>query len=388
MSRTAWRHRSARRVDLKSIYGFMFSGVLHLALCILVGLMLMPLGDGRLRVLEMEITLDEPAAELVVVDLEPDLGEFDDQLHWNLPGDAAEAPLHVDDPWSVITSAGGGEGAVGSNATSRGASGGRGQTSFFGTVVQGDQFVYILDLSPSMNARRGKRLERAVLELLRSIDELNDEQAFYVLVFGYRTRRVFDDDSLVPSFVPATLENKRRLRQWLAGLNTISGTDPREALKTALIMHPSAIFLLSDGEFNKPARDTVFTRGLEVDDVMTRWKSAPVFTIAFEDSANELHMQAIANMSGGQHRFVPRPRGESAGTANLSYQVLPRYRKAIEAFEFGDETPAEYYLRLAKFMSDSGASRQANQYYQRVVDQFPDTAAAREAERQLSKSGS
>lgn len=130
------------------------------------------------------------------------------------------------------------------------------QAEYFGTIADGDRFVYVLDVSDSMNRRSGgtsrpsSRFEGASAELLRSIGQLTEDQWFYVILFSHQTRRMFDDNSVVPQMVPATPDNKARLRRWLASVKAGGGTDPRQALRLALELKPSAVFLLSDGEFN------------------------------------------------------------------------------------------------------------------------------------------
>ena len=196
-----------------------------------------------------------------------------------------------------------------------------------------------------MNARNGRRLERAVIELLRSIAQLRDDQSFYVIVFGWATRRMFDDDSDIPEMLPATLGNKRRLRQWLAEVQTISGTDPRRSLQLALEMEPSAVFLLSDGSFNQPTTSRYLeSRGPEVIDVVieTNPGNVPVHTIAFEDRGSEKAMQNIAGVSGGEHRFVAEPRDlkgsrRAPRTRRATRdRVSPSYRHTVLSFPLGD----------------------------------------------------
>ena len=219
---------------------------------------------------------------------------------------------------------------------------GTGSASFFGAVANGSRFVYILDVSPSMNHREGQRLERAVLELLRSIDPLTAEQSFYVIVFGWQTRRMFDDGAAIPETVPATLKNKRALRSWLAGLTTLVGTDPTQAVKTALGMKPSAIFLLSDGEFNRPGR----RRGSggvarSVINAIRRARSdrIPVHTITYEDRAGERAMDRIASESGGLNRFVRAPAGMAPASRRkpLRYKVWPNFRRSVSEYGFAKE---------------------------------------------------
>ncbi|HVA51212.1 MAG TPA: hypothetical protein VNH11_33025 [Pirellulales bacterium] len=179
--------------------------------------------------------------------------------------------------------------------------------SFFGTAALGDQFVYVVDISPSMNIGWGRgpgqisRLIRALAELRASIERLSPGQSFYVVLFNGETRRMFDDESVLPRALPATPENKRRLNAWLASVRTGESTDPRRALQLALKMRPSALFLLSDGRFDQQAT-SVF-------ELIDRQKGArtPIHTIAYEDARSCRDLEQIARLTGGEYRFVPPP---------------------------------------------------------------------------------
>ncbi len=63
---------------------------------------------------------------------------------------------------------------------------------------------------------------------VNSIEQLDDDQSFYVILFCAETRRMFDDASPIPEMLPATRANKTRLGDWLApkrpgGLQRLGG---------------------------------------------------------------------------------------------------------------------------------------------------------------------
>ncbi len=98
------------------------------------------------------------------------------------------------------------------------ASGTSGQSEFFGISAYGNEFVYVLDMSTSMleKSRYGRtRFQVAAEELIRLVDNLTEDQKFFVILFCYQTRLLFDRNSAVPKMVPATPSNKRVLRAWL-----------------------------------------------------------------------------------------------------------------------------------------------------------------------------
>lgn len=397
--------------DHKPWYGWSISTVIHLSLVIAVSLLLMPSGDGTSELLEVEITFEDIGADLVALEsftaeldsLEDDVAHDDDSASIFEETD----PLEISSPLETlaIENADGTGGDGSSTAARSGHSGGAGQTSFFGTVAQGNSFVYILDVSPSMNARHGKRLERTVLELLQSLDQLTEKQRFYVLVFGWQTKKMFSGEQIFPSPIPASLENKQRLRDWLAQIQTISGTDPRKALEFGLALNPSAIFFLSDGEFNKPDRSKFFgDESDEAEDVIAAGNSnaIPIHTVAFEDHSCEARMNGIAKMTNGQHRFVPAP--DPRESMSSAPHVSKEFRKTVGSFVFGEggvasagtemiassvdqvvEARAMYRLQLAKMLEETSKPSMARRYYERVAQEYPNTQAASKATASLKK---
>ena len=325
--------------------GWGTSAIVHAVFLVVITLLLVPMGATGTP-FEFSLAPAHPKADLTV--LEPLVAAAKPTQTGRLSStelsDHDLPELHIASPLDLLASNSDDHdqpsaSLFGGNESDAGAA------SFFGTVANGQHFVYILDISPSMNHREGRRLERAVLELLRSIDRLAAEQSFYVIVFGWQARRMFDDVAPVPEMIPATLKHKRALRNWLAGLTTIFGTDPTQAIKLGLGIEPSAIFLLSDGEFNRPGRrrgSGGVARG--VIGAIRRKKSGriPVHTITYEDRAGERVMDRIAAESGGLSRFVPAPVEKSplSKRKRLRYKVWPSFRRSVLGYAFGKEEDA------------------------------------------------
>lgn len=216
-----------------------------------------------------------------------------------------------------------------------------GDAVFFGTSASGRDFVFILDCSGSMRARGNDRFIRARDELVNSISKLRPDQRFYVYLFNWSTFPMFSNDH-PQVLIAANGENLAKLRAWLYSIQPDSGTDPRRALRGSLAMQPDAIFLLSDGKFNKPTSTNL----------LLGWDSSPssvydifsgdaspdvqVNTIAFEDQVAAVGMEKLAKMTNGQFRFVASPGQEQSGPVDT--QVAP---------ESLPQTPAEK-LALAK----------------------------------------
>jgi hypothetical protein len=187
---------------------------------------------------------------------------------------------------------------------------GRGTAEFFGITAYGTKFVYILDMSTSMS-KRGRygytRFQSAAFELMRSLDKLALPQDFHVILFSYQTRLMFDGRSRIPRMLPATPNNKQRMRRWLSTIRVAPGTDPRLGLIAALRMKPDAIFLLTDGEFNGRRKNLVRLPGNPtVEEIVAASDGllVPIHTIAFADKGNRDRLQQLSAATGGRHRFV------------------------------------------------------------------------------------
>jgi hypothetical protein len=199
---------------------------------------------------------------------------------------------------------------------------------FFGTHAYGDKFVYVLDVSGSMGAGNGRRMERARVELIRSINDLQPHHSFFVVVYNNHAFNMFDNLGQA-RLRPATRENKRKAARWISSVKPMGGTMPAGALKIAGDLLPDAVFFLSDGDF-------IFgtERGVAMDRFMRGFVQARpgilqghpmgesrfpksvldeyapeivVHTIAFESEASRKKMELIAESKGGQHRFIQAP---------------------------------------------------------------------------------
>lgn len=357
------------------------SAVLHAVAVILLGIFNLPrdLGTGGPLHLDAELgaeTAPLEALELMAGGLAPDLIALPSADELEL------TDLTVLDPRSdpFGTDASQGRGRNDQSASHRrqgevqGQSGQR--TSFFGATAYGDRFVYVLDMSGSMEQGQrgssgGNRFDRASAELVRSVNQLTDSQAFSVILFSSKTRLMFDHQGLFPEMLPATAENKDRLREWIARIQPGGGTDPREALRLGLELSPSALFLLSDGDF-KPEQNpgNLLTSKLTIPEVVDRSNHvrAPIHTIAYEDTANRVAMQALAAQTGGQYRFV-------AAGAQAAVNELPTTPPTPEELA----KQATRLLAQVKRIESRGFQRQAIPRYRKLAADFPDTPAGQEA---------
>lgn len=167
----------------------------------------------------------------------------------------------------------------------------RGVSEFFGVSGYGNSFVYVVDCSGSMKDR-GK-LERAKYELLQSIEQLSDEQKYFVVFYNDDARPMAGDE-----MVSATQDEFTRTRRWVHAVRARGGTNPMPALMIALSHRPDAIYFLSDGLFDASVIEELRARN------RGGYGRIPIHAIAFVNRENLGLMRAIARDSGGQFRFV------------------------------------------------------------------------------------
>ena len=255
--------------------------------------------------------------------------------------------------------------------------------SFFGIAAEGHEFVYVLDMSGSME---GRRFRRATGELIRSVSGLTEQQRFYVLLFSGSTVQMFDQKSYTPSSVQATAENKAKLAQWLTEAYRGGSTDPRGALKIALRMKPSAVFMLSDGEFDdqksrrKQKSEGIMGGGTDTFSVVAAaGKQVPVHSVAFEDPLSCANMKRLAEMTGGQYRFSEKR------SALAAESILSQAKAALQRGDKGaaellmEETIATYgetesgwiaRKELGKLLLDNARQAMKNNQFQAARQSF------------------
>ncbi|MEO1530436.1 MAG: VWA domain-containing protein, partial [Planctomycetota bacterium] len=282
--------------------------LLHALILVVIALLVAPadLGGTAMHIIQLSFA-DEPdenkseeSVEFVSMEAEPSMESVETDVI--APEPIPVAPLGS----GAIASDGDGDGMQQSDGR-QGADAAGG--SFFGIQASGQNFVYVLDQSGSME---GQRFRRAAEELIRSVETLSEEQKFFVVLFNTQMHQMFDQQGLTPSAIPATRDNKRKLARWLNQVDPSGGTDPRMGLKLAMQMQPNAIFMLSDGEFrDDKKRRNGLLRAADgnTKQMVERMDSAvPIHAIAFEDPNSCVNMQELATLTGGEYRFVTEVR--------------------------------------------------------------------------------
>jgi hypothetical protein len=160
---------------------------------------------------------------------------------------------------------------------------------YFGLEAKGARkVVYIVDKSGSMT----DSIVYVNRELKRSLRALGVDAAFHVLFFSSGPPAELPFRKLVH----ATEENKRAADKFIDGIVPQGQTDPSDALSRAFALKPDAIFLLTDGEFDKAIVRSVRELNKE--------GKVRVYTIGFLYKQGEKTLQAIAADNGGAYRFV------------------------------------------------------------------------------------
>jgi hypothetical protein len=162
------------------------------------------------------------------------------------------------------------------------------QTSFFGTRAEGTMFVFVIDCSGSMaDARRWLRVRRELRKTLRSLE------------FPQRYMVIFYNDQAwaMPGGVPASAGHSAATRTlaWIGRITPEGPTEPREAMSLALGFRPSAVYLLSDGEYPEGSAEAI---------ARTNTRETPIHCIDLSGRAASRSLKQIASDSGGVYAAV------------------------------------------------------------------------------------
>lgn len=333
--------------------GWLSSILLHTVLIGIIGLILAPADYGGADALKLIITFSDqeaaPEVKIPQVEVAVAMNEVTSE-------ETNVAPPLVD-PVPVSANSGASPSDAAEHANGNASSGNAApRGSFFGINAHGHEFVYVLDMSGSME---GRRFRRATTELQRSVSELQPSQNFYVILFDDAAVQMFNGQGLRPKSLPATADNKEKLSHWLSTAFRGGGTDPREALRIALRMKPSAIFMLSDGKFNgKKNKGPSLVHGNSdaFSIVEAAAANVPIHAIAFENATSCENMKRLAEMTNGAYKFC-NAQDEQGAQESLA--------RAMAARNLGDVATATRELRD-------------------IIASFDDTETAWTARRELS----
>jgi len=150
--------------------------------------------------------------------------------------------IHPTTPGSGFGMGTGGEG-TGSGLGGIPGTGGKG-TSFIGIGATGTRFVYVIDRSSSMS--QDKALQAAKLELLASLQQLDETQQFQVIFYN---QNVFTLDTRGGRFdvFRGTDAHRLRVTEQIRDVTPSEGTAHLPAILEGLKFNPDVLFLLTDG---------------------------------------------------------------------------------------------------------------------------------------------
>jgi Mg-chelatase subunit ChlD len=188
---------------------------------------------------------------------------------------------------------GSGKGSFDAIASLGAAGGGGGKgVGFFGTRARADSVIFIVDMSGSME---GHRFDRAVEELIHSLNLLQPTQKFFIFFYNGVTYPMFEQRN--SKLLPATSGNRAKAAKWIKAFRPEGDTAPEDAIERALKMKPQVIYFLTDGEIPNTTRSTAQRFNTEHKTV--------IHTIAFEYEGGAEQLRGIAADSKGKYRFVP-----------------------------------------------------------------------------------
>lgn len=277
--------------------GAAISLMVHLAILLYLETVkrLGPGGDGPGEVIvEFAVLPQQDLSELELVEIQDsdassdlNLEEADPALELDVKPPAAELLALNDGSMPSL-------GAGGSSSGDMSMGGGGAGASFFGVSSTGQRFLFIVDVSGSM--QEGNRIHVAMRELSRSISELPDFAYFYVILYNH--------EPIIPRFQRGWQRARPRevddMLDYLRNVTPGGGTVPVGAFAAAFALDvpPDVIFFLTDGLIPQETPDRVRSMN-------ARGKRVVINTIAFGDQSSADLLKRISDESGGRYRFVP-----------------------------------------------------------------------------------
>lgn len=307
--------RLARWIINASSFGLVMSLLLHVLITLLAAVVTVSIARTTLRgsgggEFDLTLTSEVPLAGIMNADLPetPSPNVPDAQMPELSTGGILEGAGGIDAPGAGaglgtiadgLGGAGGGEVGDGAGLGAGGAGGGG--ASFFGVEAKGSRFLYICDVSGSMNwdesgAPNGKRLRTLKSELTESINALLEHMSFYVIFFNSEAHPINDKSN---KWIVATDQSKKWAVERVGNVNAFGGTEPWPAFELSFTMRPppDAIYFMTDGNFNTDVAMQIAARNVGS-------RRVPIHCITLVDKTGEEVMRRIAAESGGTYTHV------------------------------------------------------------------------------------
>jgi len=174
------------------------------------------------------------------------------------------------------------------------------KSKFFERNNNAATVVYIVDNSISMTGKKPRspgygRMETALVEMAKSINNLHKSQKFYVLFYSDTAYGLFHPHTAT-DYIAATPENKQKVMDWLKTVECCLKTKGNDAFAVARKLSPDLIFLLGDGAFGDRAHTNLVKKPMRG----TRIEALGM-NLTKEDSQG---FRDIAMAHGGNYRDV------------------------------------------------------------------------------------
>ncbi|MGE3321130.1 MAG: hypothetical protein AB7K52_02595 [Phycisphaerales bacterium] len=299
--------RIARFITHATVVGLAISLVIHLSFLAVAGVWHLGGGGGGRSgglngPVEMAVMTEAELGALAEADLENASPGVEDMAPSDAPGqDLIDVPGGSGLPdagelGSVGSSLGGAGSGTGIGVgTGEGGAGGGG-AKFFGVEARGSRFIFIVDVSGSMEGRKIVTLRH---ELTTSIDGLAENALFLVYFFESQTIPIGNREK----WIEATTANKNWAITQVGRVEARGGTEPGGAFANAFSLRPKAdaIYFMTDGLFDAAVADRVAAMNRS-------GRKIPIHCIAFEERGSEALMRRIAEDSGGTYSYVEGPK--------------------------------------------------------------------------------
>ncbi|HEX8846966.1 MAG TPA: TonB-dependent receptor [Pyrinomonadaceae bacterium] len=168
------------------------------------------------------------------------------------------------------------------------------------------ELVFVLDTSGSMS---GFPIEKARETMILSLDHLYPQDTFNVITFAGETKILFSEP------VPATPENLRKAKKFLADTDSDGGTEMMKAIRAALKPTDSQTHLritcfMTDGYVGND---------MEIIGEVQKYQNARVFSMGFGESPNRFLLDKMAEYGRGEVEYITE-KGDSAKAAQRFHQ--------------------------------------------------------------------
>ncbi|HKS29148.1 MAG TPA: TonB-dependent receptor [Pyrinomonadaceae bacterium] len=178
--------------------------------------------------------------------------------------------------------------------------------------VMPKELVFVLDTSGSM---QGFPLEKAKETMKLALDNLYPQDTFNLITFSGDTKVLFREP------VPATTENLKKAKKFLASSKSDGGTEMMKAIKASLEPsgaqnHVRIVCFMTDGDVGND---------MEILAEVQKYKNARVFSMGFGSAPNRFLLDKMAEYGRGEVEYV----AENADGSKAARRFYERVRDPL-----------------------------------------------------------